>query len=222
MATSTCPTSDRGASADYILIAMEPSLGRWAPTAAKAAERLADGFQNFLWSIEDFILHHAIRSYLCQGGESYHLTDLSKGAMLVAKAADARHARYQRWHALLCEEIRLVAKPTCQIFAIGTAVDEHLSTHGFPWPYRRLIHYSGQAGRARKHAVKGHTDEFLALSEQMTIDDILRTAQLVFAESTASASLRAEISNRLSRTALTESRKRLLFAYRARFLGRTR
>src|SRR5579863_5943582 len=82
--------------AHYILIAMEPSLGRWARSADEARSRVEAGFRNFLFSVEVIIFHFCIRRYLCGPGEQYHITDLSKGAMLVDQAGLARVERYDR------------------------------------------------------------------------------------------------------------------------------
>jgi len=68
---------------DAVLIGMEPSLGWWARTPAEAAAKIAAGFRNFMWSPEDFILHYAARRSLCSAAETYHVTDISKGAMTV-------------------------------------------------------------------------------------------------------------------------------------------
>ena len=50
---------------EYVFICMEPSRGRWARSADEARSKVEAGFQNFLSSIEDFILHFCIRQYLC-------------------------------------------------------------------------------------------------------------------------------------------------------------
>ena len=82
---------------EYIFVCMEPSLGRWARSANEARAKVEAGFRNFLSSIEDFILHFCIQQYLCEPTQRYHITDLSKGAMLVARAGVARTQRYDRW-----------------------------------------------------------------------------------------------------------------------------
>lgn len=67
---------------------MEPSLsGR---LAEDLRSRVADGSRNFLNSIEDFILHFCARRYLCNPGERYHITDVSKGGMPVSAAGEKR------------------------------------------------------------------------------------------------------------------------------------
>lgn len=68
---------------EYVFVCMEPSLGRWARSADEARSKVEAGFQNFISSIEDFILHFCIQQYLCEPTQRYHITDLSKGAMLV-------------------------------------------------------------------------------------------------------------------------------------------
>src|ERR1039457_2100948 len=90
---------------EYVLICMEPSLGWWARSADHARSRVEAGFRNFLFSIEDFILHFCARRYLCGSAQRYHITDFSKGAMLVTRAGLARIQRYDRWYAFLQEEI---------------------------------------------------------------------------------------------------------------------
>ena len=77
------PNPEPSGPADYVLICMEPSLGWWARTADHAKARVDAGFRNFLFSIEDFILHFCVRRYLCAAEQRYHITDISKGAMLV-------------------------------------------------------------------------------------------------------------------------------------------
>src|SRR5262245_65519828 len=70
----------------YVLICMEPSLGRWARSADEARSKVNAGFRNFVSSIEDFILHFSIRRSLCRPERRWHITDLSKGAMLWGRA----------------------------------------------------------------------------------------------------------------------------------------
>lgn len=71
---------------DYVLICMEPSLGRWARSPEEAKSKVDAGFRNFLFSTEVSILHFCIRHYLCKPTQRYHITDFSKGAMLVKGA----------------------------------------------------------------------------------------------------------------------------------------
>jgi hypothetical protein len=62
---------------DYVFICMEPSLGGSSPEELK--QNVEAGARNFVNSIEEFILHFSARRYLCEAGEQYHITDVSKG-----------------------------------------------------------------------------------------------------------------------------------------------
>jgi hypothetical protein len=92
---------------NYVLICMEPSLGRWTgradpnQTRERARLRINAGFRNFLPSDDVAILHFCIRRYLCSPGQRYYITDVSKGAMLVKEAGGEREQRYDRWFDLL-------------------------------------------------------------------------------------------------------------------------
>jgi hypothetical protein len=102
------PNPEPKGPAHFILICMEPSLGHWARSAEDAHAKVETGFRNFLSSLEDFILHFAASHYLCKPEESYHVTDISKGAMVVKRAAKERWERYDRWYPLLLEELQLL------------------------------------------------------------------------------------------------------------------
>jgi hypothetical protein len=197
---------------------MEPSLSRWAKTHEAALENIAKGFRNFSWSLEDFILHTAARRYLCGPGQTYHLTDLSKGAMMVERASVDRSARYARWYKLLQQEIEVVAKPAATFFAVGQAVHKELRRLGFTRPLISVMHYSGQAGRTRKTATASLEAEFRDFADTVSLPDILATAEEVFCEYDSPTSVAQEAMKRLQRSKFTESRKRLLFIYRNVFL----
>jgi len=91
------PNAEPEGPVDYVLICMEPSLGRWAPSADDARAKVWAGFRNFLASIETAILHYCVQRYLCDATQKYHITDFSKGAMLVQRAGTKRAERYDRW-----------------------------------------------------------------------------------------------------------------------------
>ena len=201
---------------DYLLIGMEPSLGRWARSRAEADAKVGAGFRNFLSSIEDFILHFCIRRYLCSGSESYGITDLSKGAMLVEQAGVARRERYERWYGLLLEEVALVAAPNAGIFAVGKEVAKHLTKRAFPRPFTALIHYSGLAASARAAGIVGHESEFEEFRASLRLESILATADEVLNASVPQG-FRDETLTRLGRTELSDSRKQLAFNYKLAF-----
>lgn len=202
---------------DYVLICMEPSLGRWARSADQARIKVEAGFRNFLFSIEDFIFHFCIRRYLCGPAQRYHITDLSKGAMLVNRADLARVQRYDRWYALLQDEIDLVATSDAAIIAVGNVVSQHLERRGFRRPFAQIIHYSGLAGRARSAGIVGHEDGFQAFRNSVSMEDVSAMAEAVLRAASVPADIRDETLARLARSQLSTSRQQLVFSYKLAF-----
>jgi hypothetical protein len=201
----------------YVLICMEPSLGRWARSADHARARVEAGFRNFLASVETSILHFCVRRYLCRPGQRYHITDLSKGAMLVDRAGLARVQRYDRWYALLQQEIDLCTTPEAGIVAVGNAVEEHLKRRGFPRPFTRVIHYSGQAASARIAGIVGLEDSFEVFRDSVTLQDLVATTEDVLNAAHVPNEIRDETLLRLAKSQLTTSRKQLIFNYKVAF-----
>jgi hypothetical protein len=203
--------------AQYVLICMEPSLCRWAETAERARSTVAAGFRNFLFSIEDFILHFCVQRFLCDSAERYHMTDLSKGAMLVNRAGSARMQRYDRWYSLLEEEIALCAAPGAGIVAVGGAVSQHLAQRGFKRPFIRVIHYSGQAASARTAGIRGREDAFQSFVDSVSLEDVVIIAAETLEAASVPPRMRDETLSRLMRSQLTTSRKQLIFNYKTAF-----
>jgi hypothetical protein len=201
----------------YVLICMEPSLGWWARSADHARSRVEAGFRNFLFSIEDFILHFCVRRYLSGPTERYHITDFSKGAMLVDHAGLARIQRYDRWYALLQEEIDLCASPSAGIVAVGNVLSQHLARRGFRRPFTRVIHYSSQAGLARSAGVVGREDSFRAFSGSVSLEDVVATAEDVLKAANVPSEIRDDTLSRLAKSQLTTSRQQLIFNYKVAF-----
>ena len=196
---------------------MEPSLGWWARSADHARSRVEAGFRNFLFSIEDFILHFCVRRYLCESEQRYHITDLSKGAMLVDHAGLARIQRYDRWYALLQEEVDLCATASTGIVAVGNVVSQHLARRSFPRPFTRIIHYSSQAGPARSAGVVGREDSFQAFSGSVSLEDVVATAEAALKVAHVPSEIRDETLSRLAKSQLTTSRQHLIFNYKVAF-----
>ena len=147
---------------DYILIGMEPSLGGW--TRGKGCDLLKDaqskideGFRNFcgVW-----LLHYPVRNYLCQGGESYYVTDLAKGAMLTNQKDAGSEKKYDDWYPLLEKELGLMGKPDAKIISIGNKVGQYLSKKGLYGHVGTIPHYSGQAARFWGKEIEGRKDEY--------------------------------------------------------------
>jgi hypothetical protein len=202
---------------EYVFICMEPSLGRWARSADEAKAKVEAGFRNFLSSIEDFILHFCIQQYLCAPTQRYYMTDLSKGAMLVARAGVARSQRYDRWYRLLVEELDLVATSGAGIFAVGNAVAQQLERRAFPRPFTQVIHYSGLAARARAAGIVGHEDSFEMFRSSVSLARVLATAEDVLMASAAPAKSRDETLARLAKSQLSASWQQLIFNYKLAF-----
>lgn len=211
------PVAEPEGPAHYVLIGMEPSLGWWAHSADEARSKIEAGYRNFLFSVEDFILHFCIRRYLCGPEEQYHITDLSKGAMLVDRAGLARVERYDRWYGLLQEEIDLVATPNAGIAAVGRDVALHLERRRFARPFTRVVHYSSQAGRARSAGIIGHEESFKGFIGSVSLDDLVTTAGHVLGAARVPAEIRDETLSRLARSQLTNSRQKLIFNYKLAF-----
>ncbi|ULA62523.1 MAG: hypothetical protein LZF86_40026 [Nitrospira sp.] len=207
------PNFTPSAPVDVIFVAMEPSLGRWARTPSEAASRVAAGFRNFMWSPEDFILHYAARRTFIPRGWTYHITDVSKGAMTVAKANEDRPERYARWLTLLRDELALVAKSNAKIVAIGKKVLALLSQNTTNRNLSSVMHYSPLASRQRERAVAGREPEFDAFAQDMSMKDIIIVADEVMHGHGVPPVLVTETVGRLRKTTLTTSRKKLAFIY---------
>ena len=152
---------------DYILVGMEPSFN-WANSIENAEKKIAGGSRNFgrpgnqKEPLALFML--SIERFLCQSGETYHLTDVSKGAMPVAVAALDRDRRYEEWYPLLLEEIAIVGKPGAPVVAIGKEVERFLQRRDLEGTTGRTLyavqHYSLQASRYYKEEAERDPDGF--------------------------------------------------------------
>ena len=203
--------------ADYIFICMEPSLGEWAKNRDDAESRLKDGFRNFLDGFNTMILHYAIRNYLCQDNQGYHITDLSKGAMLVKDADNNRIKRYENWYPLLLDEMNLVASTNVKVFAVGSHVANFLQRQQFPWNFTQLIHYSGQAASHWDKVVREHEEDFKRFQDTVTHEDFLNNAQAVIESSRVPLLISERALKRLRKAQLTLSRRKLMFNYKLIF-----
>lgn len=135
---------------DFVLIAMEPSLGGGQPHDPATCEWIDSKSKNFAFSIEDFILHFCIREYLCQGGKTYHLTDLAKGQMSVRQAKQRQRKRWERWYPLLQRELQLVAKRDALVISIGRDVERFLTDNELPNYIGSIVHFGKAAAKAQK------------------------------------------------------------------------
>ena len=139
---------------DYIIVGMEPSFG-WADSNEDAEKKIACGFRNFAWpknrNARLALFMRSIEKFLCQSGETYHLTDVAKGAMPVTVAALDRDRRYKKWYPLLLDEIEIVGKPGAPVIAIGQKVEMVLQRGGLKGRSLYTVpHYSSQAAASLK------------------------------------------------------------------------
>ena len=168
---------------DYIFVGMEPSFYSWAESIEDAERKIACGFTNF-WGFDRppskllpdrpteplRLFVDSIARFLCQPGESYHLTDLAKGAMPVKVAGRQRSHRYKEWLPLLLDEIAIAGKPHAPVIAIGKKVWDVLQRHGLNGePQRRcyhVLHYSESANAYRKREADGDPKSFKTFRTQ--------------------------------------------------------
>lgn len=140
--------------------------------------------------------------------------------MLVEHADVARDERYDRWYALLEEELDLVARPGADVITVGRVVGEHLERRNFPRPFTRIIHYSGQAANARRAFVAGREREFESFKDTVSLSDVLDSAEAVLRDAGVPDEGRVKVLSLLSSCGmLTESRRELIFCYKTKFEG---
>ena len=166
---------------DYVLVAMEPSFGGGSgtPTPGKALN-----IKNFAGSLEDFILHYCVNEYLCKGARTYYLTDLSKGAMSVAKASGSlalRYERYKRWYPLLREEVELVG-PNAPIIPVGYVVRDFLNVQNTLNLTDEILHYSPSAAAHRPQMPNRYHGKFSKFKKTVNMSDIETTIKRVMEE----------------------------------------
>ena len=200
------------AQVDYVLVAMEPS--RPANIAS---------IKNFAVSVEDFILHFCAKEYLCKGEceRTYHITDLSKGAMRVSDASSSpalRYERYKRWYSLLCEEIKLVARPNAPIIPVGYVVRDFLTVQNMEHLEDEILHYSQSAGPHRTKMPKRYPEQFSAFEKTVNMSHIKETVRRVMEGAELGPCEPQKTLKRLKRgKGLMKSRKQLMFTYKCQF-----
>lgn len=204
---------------EYILIAMEPSFGRWAKDENEAEIKIKQGFRNFILSWDDFIFHYCIINYL---SPSYYVTDISKAAMKVRDANRWRNEIYPKWIKLLKEEIRVIGKNDCKLIFVGRSVRKFLEIEMSDFNVvKTVLHYSGQAGKQRKKMSDKYPEDYINfisiqnLSSQLIID----FAEKFLEENSIPSQMMKWILQRLkdNKSKLTESRKQLMFSYYQEF-----
>lgn len=206
---------------DYVIVSPEPSLS-WAKNKSHTEiERLVSvGYRNFMYSWEDFILHHCLKKQL----RLYHLTSISKAA--VAQPREENVDTLQPWLPRFREELALVSTPQTRLIPLGQKAAELLQGLDLPYPVTEpLMHFARTASRWRARLPEQYPEEYAALAAQLQPIHLIRSA-----DHTLMTSFQIEerlfgtpvpyelIQNRLSylkdsKAGLSESRKQLLFTY---------
>ena len=160
----------------------------------------------------------------CGKGEcerTYHITDLSKGAMRVTDASSSpalRYERYKRWYPLLCEEIKLVARPNAPIIPVGYVVRDFLTVQKTSDLKAEILHYSQSAGPHRTKMPKRYPEQFSEFKDTVDLSDIKKTAKRVLGGAGLGPGEPENTLKRLQRgKGLTKSRKQLMFTYKCQF-----
>ncbi len=206
---------------DYVIVSPEPSLS-WAKNKSLTEiERLVSvGYRNFMYSWEDFILHHCLKKQL----RLYHLTSISKAA--VAQSREESGNSLQPWLPCFREELALVSRPQTRLIPLGQKAAELLQALDLPYPVTEpLMHFARTASRWRARLPEQYPEEYAALAAQWQTLHLMRSA-----DHTLMTSFQIEarlfgtpipydlIQNRLSylkdsKAGLSESRKQLMFTY---------
>ncbi len=194
---------------DTVLLAMEPSMG-WAHNDAdEVRAKISAGIRNFVGPASSLdgplLLLVCVRRYL---SPSYHITDMSKGAMSGDKAGIGRTERWDRWYPLLLEEVRLVAAPEAKFFAVGGQVARYLERRAFPHHVTTLLHYSRSANGARASAIRAHEQEFARFKRSVSMEDLLPIVEQV-----TMPPYRQQTLARLRGQQLSDSALQLMFTY---------
>ena len=137
--------------------------------------------------------------------------------MLVDRAQASRLQRYDRWYALLEEEIELIAGPHVEIIAVGRIVAQQLERRKFPRSFTTVIHYSGLNGKARSAGILGREDEFYTFLPSVSEEELLDHASDVLEAAHIPLRFRDETMSRLKKSSLTTSRLQLMFNYKLAF-----
>ena len=211
------PNPEPLGAAQYVLICMEPSLGRWANTAEHARSRVEAGFRNFLFSIEDFIFHFCVRRYLCRPEERYHVTELSKercwSLVRDLQGSSDMTDGTRCWR----KRSTSVPLPVLASLRLERSFRSIWRDGGSRRSFTRVIHYSGQAAPARTAGIVGREDAFQAFEDSVSIEDVVVTAEETLKAANVSSGMRDHTLSRLVRSQLTTSRKQLIFSYKIAF-----
>lgn len=195
---------------DFVLVAMEPSDG------AKSKDGKLITPRNFIGYPECFVLHHCVQRYLCDDGQTYHITDLAKGAMPTKQAKSTRVVRWPGWYPLLEQEIELVAKSDAPVIAVGNQVENFLNGANLARRVRWIPHYSRQVFATRSIAPRLYPGEYEQFAASVGWDDIESTARELV-RGKAFTKYRDDILDKRPKGPVSDSYKMLMFTYKKLF-----
>ena len=80
-----------------------------------------------------------------------------------------------------------------------------------------MIHYSNQAGPARRAGIRGHEERFRAYKDSVLQADLIAAAEVACQAARVPPSLREETLSGIAKSAVTLSRQELAFNYKLAF-----
>jgi len=209
-----------------ILVAMEPSF-KWASNEADGEAKVQAGFRNFLFSVEDVIVHFCAGKYL-DGG--YHITDVSKIAIKTEDAAAIREEAWAKQKELLIEELTLFGSDDCRVIPVGKSspagsgewIEKNLKGHATLKNTRfcePVLHYSFNASKYRTKAAGANpdtTDAFKRFDRDWDQAEFIAKAMECMSRMENCESEKIMLRKRIS-ARLTDSRLHLAFTYKTEF-----
>jgi hypothetical protein len=203
-----------------IFVTMEPSLGLWAKTEKEGKKKVGVGFRNFLFSVEDMILHFCASEYL--EGE-YRITDVSKIATSTKDAGKIRKEAWAKQRDLLNKELELFGSDKYRIIPVGDTVGawvrENRIGHAALKKVRIIepvLHYSRWRAKHRKKAAQENPEGFTRFREDWDQDKFREYAAVCMERMKNCESEKRSLRNKLIGQ-ITDSRMHLAFTYKCAF-----
>ena len=170
---------------DFVLVAKMTSIREADARDTPPGRHPVDPGFNLMDSPGDFILNHSAHSYLCEPGETFHLTDLAKCALPAGEAKGKRQAHeFDFWYSSLLEELALVTKPTTIVVPVGSATANFLKQqNGFEYQLAEpILHWSRAATAAAKMASSLFPEEWDRFQRRTDWADLSASLEHIFTE----------------------------------------
>jgi hypothetical protein len=224
---------------EYVFISMEPSLTKlWAdpPRRSTAESQIEKGFRNFMPDrFEDTIVHYCATKYLCTGGQTYYITDMSKGATSLAIAKQNREERWVEWFPLLMKELDIIAKNDATIFTLGNGVFDFINLRKATntpqktvvlddWRKSRfstnvvpLLHYSRNNAPAIINFIRANETKYNNFEWQINKKDVVGFASTLLTNTRTPSNMKKYCLEKLKKQNFTDLLKKLIFVYKEGF-----